>query len=352
MADSNGETIIAISLDGKVGFQLNREALSGVINMEVRMRDDANPVTLVLDGYRDSGFDIAIALRRSLLELFDVETDNLVSIPSSDSDDDAGSIVVPAESQIRSYKSKFDVFSTFWNEFLQPGHKYEIRWSKNAGQSWCYYNQPEDPLKNATRLPVQRYSVPLKLTVFDDDSVPPLFSMSLTPSANICHLSSHPRFAFRLVITSHAREPITVNFDKTPFRELRGLDDVVTVVDVDTNEEVEFPWGIGCWENDVNFPTDFEFEEFIPGVPYKRMFYLNPFDSKASNGGELESLKEGLIYKADLNKNLPGSFGTWMKGRKVELLKGSAEEKKKRWSRRGDEILFEKSDSFTFETGA
>jgi hypothetical protein len=202
-----------------------------------------------------------------LLELFDVETGCQVSIPSSDNDDDAGHLVIPAGSQIRLYKSTFDVFSTFCNEFLQPGHKYEIRWSKNAGQSWCYYGQLEDPLKNATRLPVQRYSVPLKLTVFDNDSVPPLFPMSLTPSANICHLSGQPRFAFQLAITSHAREPITVNFDKTPFRELHGLDDVVTVVDVDANEEVEFPWGIGCWENDVDFATDFEFEEFIPGVP-------------------------------------------------------------------------------------
>jgi hypothetical protein len=66
----------------------------------------------------------------------------------------------------------------------------------------------------------------------------------------------------------------------------------------------------------------------------------------------LESLKEGSTYKVDLDKNLPGSFGTWMKGRKVELLKGSVEEKKKRWSRQGDKILFEKSESFTFETGA
>jgi hypothetical protein len=281
--------------------------------------------------------------------LIDTETGNQISIPSSD--EPAGSLSVPAASRNLFYNLGIDTSSAFWSEFLKAGGKYEIGWSKTAGQSWCYYDQSEATSQDPKRLPVRRLPRPLKLTLFNDDSAPPQFSMSLTPSANICYISGQPRFAFELEVTSHEKDPITVNFHKRPFRELHGLEEILNMVDSETGEEVEFHWGIGCWESNEDFPVDDSFEEFLPEVPFKRTYNLSPYDPETSNGGELGCLEPDSTYKVSLDKNLPGAFNDWMKGKKSDLLKGSVEEKKERWNRRRDgPILFIKTDPFIIET--
>src|SRR5207248_3502514 len=125
---------------------------------------------------------------------------------------------------------------------------YELRWSESAGQSWCYYGQPDESLKDATRLPVRRMPKPIGFTVHDEASASPQFTISLSASAKVCHLSGEPRFAFEIEVTSHAKGPITVCLDKTPFRELHGLEEVLNAVDEETDEEVEWPYAIGCFD--------------------------------------------------------------------------------------------------------
>lgn len=349
MADSKKiDPVVSLYLDGQAGIQLNRKAFSGKMDLKIQTHERSKPVTLVLDGYREEekGFDIAIALRRGLLDLIDIDTNNPISI--SPGHEEAGSLVLPLASPNMFYGLSIDSFDSFW-KVLTPGRKYEIRWSIDSGQSWCYYGQPEESFENITRLPVQRLPRPIKLTVHDDSSAPPQFSISLTSTSSICYLSGRPRFAFELAVTSHDESPITVCLHKTPFREFHGLEEIVSVVD-ETGEDVEWPYGIGCFEGSEPFPHDDEFEELGPETPYRRTFSLDPYDPETSNGGELDSLEKHRTYKVELQQSLLASFGKWRKGPKAELLSGTEDEKKAKWSGSSDPILFNRTGSFVFET--
>lgn len=348
MADSKKEPVISLFLDGQVGIQLNSKAFSGKMDLKIQMHERSKPVTLVLDGYREEekSFDIAIALRRGLLDLIDLETNSPISI--SPSDEAAGSLALPPASPNIFYGLSIDSFDSFWN-ILIPGHRYEMRWSVDSGQCWCYYGQPEESFENITRLPVRRLPRPIKLTVYDDASAPPHLSISLTSSSEICYLSGRPRFAFELAVTSHEKSPITICLHKTPFREFHGLEEIVDVSD-ETGEDVEWPYAIGCFEGSEPFPPDDDFEELASELPYQREFSLDPYDPETSNGGELNSLEKHRTYKVELQKSLLASFGKWRKGSKTELLSGTEGEKKGRWSGSSDPIIFDRTSTFTFET--
>lgn len=349
-ASKNNQPIISIYLDGSMEFQLKQKAFSGTMAMKIDMHERENPVTLVLDGYHEKSncFGIPTALCKCLLDLFDVETNS--KIPISPSDEAAGSLFVPAASTSRWFNLSLDPLDPYWDGLLSPGRKYEIRWSANAGQSWCYYGEPEESFENITRLPVCRMTRPLKLTVYDNTSTPPRFSISLSPTASVCHLSGNPRFAFELEVISHEEETITVCLDKTPFRELHGLGEVVNAVDEGTGKEVEWPIRFGCFEGMASFPSDEEFEELAPEIPYRSTFYLDPYDPETSEGDELGALEVDRSYKVGLNPRLPGAFTKWIKGTKVDLLSGTVKEKKMRWNGGSGCIAFERTGPFTFET--
>lgn len=153
-------------------------------------------------------------------------------------------------------------------------------------------------------------------------------------------------------MTSHAKSPITFCLQKTPFHEFHGFEEIVNVVDDETGEHVEWPYGIGCFEeNDPSsFSLDNEFAELAPGIPYLGTFSLEPYDPDTSNGGELDSLEKFRIYNVDLQKSLLASFGKWRKETKAESLSGTLDEKRHRWSRSSDPILFDRTSPFTFET--
>ena len=349
MANSkNNASVVSLYLDGQVGIQPNRKAFSGNMDLKIQMHERNKAVTLVLDGYceKERRFDIAVALRRGLLDLIDVETNSPISI--SPSDEAAGSLVVPPASSNTFYSLSIDSFDSFWNVLI-PGRRYEIRWSVDSGQSWCFYGKREESFENVSRLPARRLPRPIHLTVYDDVSAPPQFSISLTSSSDICYLSGCPRFMFELAVTSHEKFPITVCLHKTPLHEFHGLEEIVDVVD-ETGEGVEWPYAIGCFEGSEPFPPDHEFEELAPEIPYRRTFSLDPYDPETSNGGELNSLETHRIYKVKLQNSLLASFGKWRKGTKAELLSGTQDEKQGRWSRSSDLIFFDRTGPFTFET--
>lgn len=164
-------------------------------------------------------------------------------------------------------------------------------------------------------------------------------------------MSGTPRFGFRLKIFSHAPSLITINLDKTPLKELHSYSEIASVTN-SSGSEVEFGFGIGCWEYDPPFPNDFCFEEFEPGVPYERMFWLDREDPKTSQGGELGDLEAGREYRVSVSENLAASFGRWMWGRKEELLAGGLKEKKERCEvgSGNERIVMDVSELFSFRT--
>ena len=182
----------------------------------------------------------------------------------------------------------------------------------------------------------------------------PHFTLSLTPTSPTCSLTSTPRFGLHLTLTLHrtSPSPLTLSLAKTPLKELHGLEEIAHITDP-SGTEVEFPWGIGCWEYDEPFPSDEVFEEFEPGVPFEETFWLDR-EGPGAQGGELECLEKGAEYSVRVSSYLLASFGKWRWGRKGELLAGGLEEKREKWKGRdGDgrgRIVVEVSEPFTFRT--
>lgn len=345
MVDSS--PTITLYLDGELSFQLQRRGFAGTVpTLKIQMHETSNPITLAIPGYQRStnDFNLPMALRGGLFDLFDASSNTKISIPSSD--EQPGEIIVKAGAGNQWFDLKVDPQDEFWTALLTPGRKYELRWADGSKAPWAYLG--EEHKTSPERLSVRLLPRPIKLTVFDDATAPPQFSISLTPTDNVCHLNGEPRFGFKLKITSHEKDPITVCLNKTPLKELHGLEEIAKVEDED-GEEVDWPWGIGCFEGREPFPSDDMFEEFRPEVPYERMFWLEKINKETSNGGELEELQAGSKYKGEVSRKLLGAFTKWRRGTKKELLHGGEKDKEERWKDGSGRIVFEVSDPFMFE---
>ncbi|KAH8726002.1 hypothetical protein GQ44DRAFT_759044 [Phaeosphaeriaceae sp. PMI808] len=339
---------ISLYLDGAISFELGRKAFSGTTpTLKIQMHNTSHAVTLVIPGYESSTktFNLSQAIQGGLFDLFDLETNSKVSIPSSN--DDPGELVIKAASRNQWFDLKVDPREDLWMHFLIPAHKYEIRWQDDGKGPWAYLGDmhPDPP----ERLFVRRLPRPIKFNVLDDATAPPQFSVSLTPTADVCHLSGQPRFGFKLDIISREKDVITVCLQKTPFKELHGLEEIAHVTD-EEGEEVEWPYSIGCFDSNDPFISNDMFEEFRPDIPYTRMFWLDKLDTETANGGELGVLDSGSTYKAQIGKAVLGAFSNWKKGEKERLLAQGDHSKHEEWKKDNGQIMLDVSAPFQFRT--
>lgn len=339
---------ISLYLDGEVSFQLGRSGSAGTMpSLKIQMHDTTYAATLTITGYRSATntFSLPLALQGSLFDLVDTATNTKVSVPSND--EKPAELLVKAGARNQWFDLKLDAREDFWTQLLTPGHGYEIRWRDHGITPWaCRGGANQGPTK---LLSVRRLPCPIKLSVFDDTTAPPQFAVSLAPTAQVCHLSGEPRFGFKLLIMSHTEYVVTIWLYKTPLKELHGLEEIAHAVD-DEGDEVEWPYGIGCFDNGERFPSDNMFEEFKPGVPYERTFWLEKFDKGTSNGGELGVLAADSSYTVGIGKALLGAFSRWRKGNKEELLAGETSEKELMWNGGTRQIFLDVSEPFVFET--
>jgi hypothetical protein len=177
----------------------------------------------------------------------------------------------------------------------------------------------------------------------------PRFSLSLTPTADVCHVNGEPRFGFKLKILSHDDQVITACLHRTPLKEMHSLEEIATVTD-EKGVEVEWGYTFGCWEYDDPFPDDVFFEEFKPGVPYEETFWLDKEDPATAQGGELGDLEAGKEYKVQIGEVLRGTLNNSRRGRKEDLLAGGLEEKKARWEAGSGGVSLDVSEPFIFKT--
>lgn len=328
---------ISLFLDGELSIQLNRKGFTGSKpTLKIQMHDTSSAATISIPGSQASikGFNIILALQGGLFDLFDAELNSKISVPSSDAK--PKEFIVREGASNQRFDLQIDPCDDFWTQLLSPGHKYEIRWAEVDRALQAYRGDThQDPLEQVT---VRFLPRPIKLNVFDDAIAPPQFSLFLTPTEKICHLSGEPRFGFKLEVTSHAEEMITVCLHKTPLRELHDLEEIAKVEN-EGGEEVEWPWGIGCWEGPESFPSDDSFEEFKPDVPYEITFWLEKINKRTANRGELQALQAGMRYKGEVSEDLLEAFTKWRKGSKGELLAGDKKGEEERWKSGGRSFL-------------
>jgi hypothetical protein len=349
MAASNFELSLVLQGNSGYAFELGRKGFAGrTPRLDIHAHNHSNAVTIAILGYESSThrLNLPLAIQSGLFDLFDMEDDT--KVPVSTRDVELGYLIVEPKARTPSLPLTIDGREEFWKHVLTPGHSYEVRWQEGPNVPWAYSGEfYEDP---SQLLPTQRHSSRLSFKVHSDETASPRFSISLTATSNICHLSGEPPFGFLLQLTSHAKEVMTMNLNKTPLKEYHGLEEIAHVVDED-GQEVEFAWGIGCWEHDITFPDDYNFEEFEPGVTYDRMFWLE----KNNMDNELSDLDAGRTYTVSLSRELTPCFSSGRWGRKEELLAGSEKEKIKRWKSGNSggttgSLLLEISEPFQFET--
>ncbi|KAH7050080.1 hypothetical protein B0J12DRAFT_600107 [Macrophomina phaseolina] len=312
-------------------LQLNRQSFAGLNNLEITTFDPEHAVTLACSGLdeKTSRINLIPALQAGLLQLVEHATQEIVKIPSSPGPVGRIEIAPKPSPTYRQSRVGLGIDSTdkFWKDHLQPGRTYLLRFSPDGGEAWCSRGSG-----GAKRLPVRREHDTVRFTVYADPS-PPLFSAVFDVQPGTAHRSGDPPFKFVVDIASKADGPVTVCTEGTPFgRELNCVDQLVLCVDAETGEEVEFPAQFGCFDGDPRpeFPGDDEFVEVRPGEPW-RFEYVLERESGSKPGG-LESFESGRRYKIELSKSAQQGFGTWMLGRKEELLSGTVQERKRRWA--------------------
>ena len=337
---------ISLWLDGRQSIQLGRKGLAGSPPViKVHMHDSSHGATLVLPGYQPSTrtFSLRAALQSGAFSLFDAESQSKISVPQESLP--PAELPAPPGAPLKLITIHLDASSPFWTSLLRPGHTYNLGWTHSSPTAPYAYRSPGTP-----RLPVRLSEKLISYRVLDASTSTLSFSLSVTPTHPVCNMSGTPPFGFKLEIASHHDTPVTLCLDKTPLKELHGLEEIVAVEDED-GHQVEWDYGIGCWEDDgpARFPGDATFEEVAPGKPYERMFWLSKVDD-GYYGGDLGDLEKGKRYRGEVSRTLLGVLGSCREGRKEELLAGTEEEKKERWGGGGKVVFVDVSDPFTFET--
>jgi hypothetical protein len=348
---ATSDSVLSFGLEGNSGyaFELGRKGFAGKIpRLTIHTHNYPNDVTLAILGYESftQRLNLPLAIQSGLFDLFDME-DN-TKVPVSTRDAELGYLIVEPKTRTLSPELMIDGREEFWNHVLTPGHSYEIRWHEGLNLPWAFSGEFYED--SSQLLSIRRYDSVLNFKVHNAESSPPHFSISLKPTANLCHLSGEPPFGFLLQLTSHADEVMTMNLNKSPLKEYHGLEDIAYVVNED-GQEAEFAWGIGCWEHDMLFPDNFNFDEFEPGVTYDRMFWLE----KNNMDNELGDLEAGRTYTVSVSRKLISCLSSGRWGKKEELLAGSERERIKRWNNwescaHTGSLLREISEPFQFET--
>lgn len=324
---SETEPVVALNLRGYPDLVLNfgRESLSRDPKLLIKSHEKSRPVTLLLDGLLgdEPGFEVRVALQTGLLQLLDAETEQVISIPPGDSPVRPRTIK-PREIE-EAHTINFHPRHDFWRSLVKPSRTYLIRFSETGGLSWCQYGSKDehpghlDSIDRAGSLPFRRGSECIRFSVRDDPP-PPTFSVSLSTSSDVCHLSAEsPTFELIISITSHETQPIIVAIQDTPFYIAQGLDEIFYIHDKDANERVEMPSGVGCYMDDTDSDPSMILEEFLPEKPYVRKYPLEPFDEATSNGGELEYLTEGHHYSVRPSETILRGFSSWQFGLEKDL---------------------------------
>lgn len=354
--------------DGNGIFQLNLPSMQGIYCLEVLTYDTERSLTFACNvpislerpetnssPYLFPKLDLIDALRSGLLELVEQSTQQVVQLPPTAYSSSVGHVDIPPHPRPGHTQAiifiVFDTTAKIWKGTLHPYKKYNLRLSASGGDAWCYYASLSHEASSSdfsaspsqdSSLPVRRDPGIIHFTVYDDP-VPPACSAVFSLASPICHRSGTPQFKFITEITLDASEaahgPVTVGFYDEPFNtdKMGCASEYIRFVDTETGEEIYFPHVRPCWGELIPTPPDFPADDFFVelwpgGKPWRHEYTLELEEEYSDNHGGLQFLRVGKKYRAELSSTLKSGFAMWMHGRKEDLLRGTAEEKRERWA--------------------
>ncbi|OJD32185.1 uncharacterized protein BKCO1_4000089 [Diplodia corticola] len=321
-------------------MQLNRPTMQGLNLFKVTTFDTERTLTLActaLDA-KTRRVDLVAALCAGLFQLVDEDTQQLVAFPPETAP--VGSIAILPKEKPGDYQLRvglgIDTTAQIWKDLLEPSKTYAVRFSPSGGEAWCSHDDEEN------RLPVRREPDVLRFTVYNDPA-PPTLSAVFGVEPAVCHRSGSPPFKFVVDISlpddsdgtsSRSDTPLTIKIAGTWFdvSQLNCIDQLVHCVDADTGEKPDFDARFHCGldASPPGFPADDMFVELWPGGQPWRFEYTLRDSSTPGPPGGLDDLVVGHQYSVKLSDQAVG-FG-WRWGKKEELLKGTEQEKAKRWA--------------------
>ncbi|KAK0637960.1 hypothetical protein DIS24_g10313 [Lasiodiplodia hormozganensis] len=333
--------------DGNGIFQLNLPSMQGIYCLEVLTYDTERSLTFACNvpislerpetassPYLFPKLDLIDALRSGLLELVEQNTQQVVQLPPTAYSPSVGHVDIPPHPRPGHTQAiifiVFDTTAKIWKGILHPYKKYNLRLSASGDPS------------QGSGLPVRRDPGIIHFTVYNDP-VPPTCSAVFSLASPVCHRSGTPQFKFITEITLDASDaakgPVTVGLYDEPFNtdKMGCASEYIRFVDTETGEEVYFPHVRPCWGELIPTPPDFPADDFFvelwpDGKSWRHEYTLELEEQYRDSHGGLEFLKLGKKYRAELSSNLKYGFAMWMHGRKEDLLRGTAEEKRERWA--------------------
>jgi hypothetical protein len=329
-------------LESNNKFQLNHERHCNLGLIVITTFETERSMTLYCNSLTRTGLDLPEALRSGLLELVESGKDNVIMLPPATSPQTSQLNIPPKPSpqhRQRSVGVHTDTTHAVWKKVLQPGHTYGLRFSKNNGEVFaCYTDEIDERPENlapAQKLTVSREGDTYHFTVHDDPAPPRIFARLEMPHQ--AHLTGPIRFTFIIEYTTDSREPLVIDKSRSPLsvfpEDLTSLDSLIDCRNNNTGEKV--PWGgvFGCWDSDPHpaFPHDDDFIEISADKPWRFECTLENLENKDEYVRSMEGFEPGQTYKARVAGRALVAFNRWQYGKKVELLKGTQEEKMSRW---------------------
>jgi hypothetical protein len=323
-------------------FQLNHRRPRNLGLIVVPTFETERSVTLFCNSLTGTGLDLVEAIRSGLLELVVSGKDDVIVVPPATSPP-LGQMNIPPKPSPQHLQKSFGVFTdttqAVWKEILQSGHTYGIRLSKNKGEVFAHYtdeldDQPEN-LASAQKLSVSREGSTYNFTVHDDPAAPKVFARLEMPHQ--AHLTGPTPFTFSIKYTTDSLETLVVDKSRSPLSvfsdDLNSLEKLVDCRDVKTGERVPWCAFFGQWDSDPHpkFPDDDDFIEISADKPWRFECTIENLENEAEYVRSMEGLEAGRMYKARVAGQALSAFSRWQYGRKADLLKGTQEEKMKRW---------------------
>lgn len=338
------------SLKSNNKFQLYRKRREHLGIIVVTIPSTEHPVTLFCDSLTETCFDLIESLRSGLLELVDSGNEDKVIVPRPFTPLQPCPLKVPRRPFPQYLQTSVgisaDTTHAVWKEVLQPGHTYGLRLSKNNSDVSAFYSdyvhgQPDDFPPNQ-ELSIRREGATCYFAVHDDPAPPKVFARLEMP--RYAHLTGPIPFTFTIEYTTDSPRPFVVDKSHSPLsvfdEDLKSIDSLLDCINKQTGQKVPWSAAFGCWDLDPHpaFPHDDDFVELVADRSWRFECTLENLDDRDEYVRTMEGLEAWQMYAARIYGPALGAFRMWQYGTKEDLLRGTVEEKTRRWEVDGEEV--------------
>ena len=217
-------------------FQVNRVRRQDLGLIVITTFETERSMTLFCISFTRTGSNLLEVLGSGLLELVECGKDNVIMLPPATLPQIGPAQHTPqaiAAASIKIGRCLYYTTNVAWGDILQPGHFYDLRFSKNNGEVFAWYTDDSDNghknLPPAQNLTVGREGSTYYLTVHDEPVPPRIFARLQMPHQ--AQLIGPYPFTFVIEYAIDSFEFIVIDKSRPPLsvflRDLTPLDSLI-----------------------------------------------------------------------------------------------------------------------------